>query len=288
MSTPFRWNIARREQLGRLITGEPLLPSADFVAALRVCGARVVAFAGNADLIFIGRSPESLFDYLSGVLAGTAWAERCTLVNISLRINSWASFEQFYPQAVAPARTLLADYGLAPEQLLQRPQPVTFVDLVATGETFGHLATLLLDWAQESQLDPAAIRRKLRFVGITHRSETSPKTWRWQQHAAWTTQFSARQIKNVSIPPELWDYLGNEQPKVTPSNPPWRWGTAALTSPVRDPAHLAALNLAVFLYDRGNASSERRTFADCLAQTPAMRERWFRALITDLRQASGV
>src|SRR6266545_172656 len=229
MSIPFRWNIARREQLGRMIAGEPLLPSADFVHALRLCGARVVAFATNADLIFI---------------------------------------------------------GLSPEQLLQRSRPVAFVDLVDSGETFGHLATLLLDWALERHLDPAAIKQKLRFVGITRRTQTSPKTWRWQQHVAWTKQFSPRQIKNVSIPSTLWRYLGNEQQKVTPSNPPWRWRTDALTSPVRDPAHLAALNLAVYLYDYGNAPNERRTFADCLAQTPAIRERWYRALITDLRQAA--
>ena len=57
-----------------------------------------------------------------------------------------------------------------------------------------------------------------------------------------------------------------------------------MSTPFR--AHLAALNLAVFLYDRGSAAGERRAFADCLAQTPAMRERWFRALITDLRQES--
>jgi len=286
MSIPFRWNIARREQLGRLITGEPLLPSADFVHALRLCGARVVAFATNADLIFIGRSPESLFDYLSGVFAVTTWAERCSLVNISLRVNAQTSFGQTYPHAVTPGRTLLVDYGLSPEQLLQRPRPVTFVDLVDSGETFGHLATLLLDWALKQHLDPAAIKQKLRFVGITRRTQTSPKTWRWQQHVAWTTQFSPQQIKNVSIPSTLWRYLGNEQQKVTRSNPPWRWGTDALTSPERDPAHLAALTLAVYLYDYGNMPVERRAFADCLAQTPAIRERWYRALITDLRQAA--
>jgi hypothetical protein len=286
MSLPFRWNIARREQLGRLIAGEPLLPSADFVHLLCLCGARVVAFASNADLFFIGRSPESLFDYLSGVFAGTTWAERCSLVNISLRVNAQTSFGQTYPHAVTSARTLLADYGLSPDQLLQRPRPVAFVDLVDSGETFGHLATLLLDWTVERHLDPAAIKHKLRFVGITSRTQTSPKTWRWQQHVRWTTQFSPKQIKNVSIPSTLWRYLGNEQQKVTQSNPPWRWGTDALTSPERDPAHLAALDLAVYLYDYGNTPVERRGFADCLAQTPALRERWYRALITELRQAA--
>ena len=58
---PFRWNISRREQLGSLPQTElPELPPRfhdDLIAA----SARVIAFAGDSDLIFVGRSPDALF-----------------------------------------------------------------------------------------------------------------------------------------------------------------------------------------------------------------------------------
>src|SRR6185503_9226279 len=63
MPTVFRWNIARREQLGRLPTGEPDFGYSSLERVLpeiRRCSARVLAMAGDSRLVFIGRSPESL------------------------------------------------------------------------------------------------------------------------------------------------------------------------------------------------------------------------------------
>ena len=53
----FRWNIARREQLGRLVGREPVEVHPAVLEELRLCCARVVAMAGDARLVFIGRSP---------------------------------------------------------------------------------------------------------------------------------------------------------------------------------------------------------------------------------------
>jgi hypothetical protein len=284
MSIPFRWNIAKREQLGRLVTDKPVVPDAQFVLELRLCASRIIAFASDADLIFIGRSPENLFDYLSGVLTITSWADRCTLVNISLRLNAQAGLRQSYPDAILSGRALLAAYGLSPVEIIERPRPVALIDLVASGETFGHLATVLVEWAREDHFDISALKRKLRFIGITRRTKTSPKTWRWQQQVEWTKHFSSQSIKNVSISPWLWNFWGNEQQKVTLSNPPWRWGADTLSQPNRDPDHLAALNFALYLYDYGNSAVERLSFVDCLTKMPAIRERWCRALLLELRQ----
>src|SRR5512145_1773951 len=210
LNRSFRWNIAKREQLGRLVVGEPVLPSVHFLPTLRACAAHVVAFAANADLIFVGRSPENLFDYMSGMFMGTSWAERCTLLPISLRVNAKAPLRHVYPAALAAGYDLLAAYTLAPDQILHRPRPIAFIDLVASGETFGHLATVLVERAHAQQVDVPALKQKLRFIGLTWRTKTSPNTWRWQQHHPWTTRFAHHQIKNGSIPAWLWAYWGNE------------------------------------------------------------------------------
>jgi hypothetical protein len=80
---PFRWNITRRSQLGGLVEGSPPPTYAGFIDDLQQCGARVIALCDNGDLFFVGRSPESLFDHLSGLLFDSSWARRLWLVQFS-------------------------------------------------------------------------------------------------------------------------------------------------------------------------------------------------------------
>lgn len=283
MNTPFRWNLARQEQLGRLVEHRSPAPQPDFLSDLQQCCVRILAHSGNADLFFIGRSPENMFDYLSGILAGTSWAERCSMINISLRLWSLAEIRATSPDTLAAARAQLAAAGLAPDHLRQRACPTALVDLVVEGTTFGLLVELWLDWAREEGINAAAIRRRLRFVGITKREKTSPKTWRWQQHAPWVGQFQPSMIKNISIDYDLWLYLANEQPKVEPSNPPWRW-TMADPAPLRDEKTLAALQGALDLYRLGQSPNHRRAFAKLMARERiAMRADWYRSLAGEIR-----
>lgn len=277
MPRPFRWNLQKREQLGRLVTGDAAESYPELLGDLRDSSARVVGLSADRPMVFVGRSPESIFDYLCGVLLDTTWSTRMTLVNLSLRDSptglSRASIEALHDQ--------LRETPLAPVSIAS--SAVTLVDLVYTGETFGELTRLLFDWAREKELDVNSVRRQLRFVGITWRKPTSPKTWRWQQHAEWTRDFRPSAIKNVSIPGRLWDYLGNRQEKVTYSNPPWRWTEESLQAPPRNAKQLAALRLAVHLFDAGRTREERARFADRLAKERAMKEPWVRSLVAELR-----
>jgi hypothetical protein len=63
---PFRWDLTHRNHLGSLVDGEPAESYAAFLDHLLPCCSRVLAFGGDSDLIFVGRSPESIFDHLSG------------------------------------------------------------------------------------------------------------------------------------------------------------------------------------------------------------------------------
>ncbi len=288
MNQPFRWNLAKREQLGKLVHGEAAIAYPQFLADLQECCARVLSSCDNSDLIFVGRSPESIFDHLSGLLCDTSWGNRCVLFNISMAGGGpVAGAELRHPSVIKVLREQFAAVGLAPAQLVVRDMPVAFVDLVSTGGTYADLNEMLFAWTREVRADEPAARRKLRYVGITVREKTSPKTWRWQQHAAWTCKFRSHAIKNVSVPWRLWDYLGNRQQKVTPSNPRWRWGSDELAQVPRAEHHLQALRLALKLYDQGLSVESRRRLSTLLARQPAMTEGWFRTLVNELRTGSG-
>jgi hypothetical protein len=170
---------------------------------LRPCASSVVGRCGGGRLVFVGRSPESLFDYLSGVFDGTAWEGR--LIRSSR-------------QACRPASSTSSP-AEAPS---------------------GRLPSF--SWIGTTGIDA---------------------------------------ITNVSIAPRLWRDLGNDQVKVTESNPPSSWDDDGILLPPRDSRRLEARRRAADLFRRGAA--EKREVAERLARERAMKEAWLRDLVGELR-----
>ncbi|HLL14841.1 MAG TPA: hypothetical protein VK388_07250 [Pyrinomonadaceae bacterium] len=280
---PFRWDITRRNQLGSLVEGEAAATYCDFREHLLSCCSRVLAFAGDSDLIFVGRSPESVFDHLSGLLFDTSWFDRLELLHFSMRFRDEVEIRREHPAAIEAMRAYLGRLGLHPEGVATRERPAAFIDLVASGDTFGRLVTFLYNWSRDVDYDWNAVRRRIRLVGITEQTKTSPKTWRWQQHAAWLPLVGRGAVKNVSVPYALWNYLGNYQDKVSFSYTPSRWGDEAFSSPTHHEGQLRALRLALGLFELGRQRSQREQLASRLVREPAMRHGWFRMLVQELR-----
>lgn len=278
---PFRWDLAARAQLGNLLDGPVLETFPGFEEQLLVACARVLALCDNSSLYFVGRSPESIFDHLSGLLCDTSWEERLAPLHFSMRNDLYV---REHPGAMRQLRSYLAELRLSPEAIAGREHTVAFVDLVNTGDTLGNLVGVLRAWSEDSRYDWNAVARRLRIVGITWQEETSPKTQRWWQQAEWPCVLRPSAIRNVSISPRLWDYLGNMQRKVEPSFPPDRWRDERIALPDRSGARLEALRLAAHLYEAGRQRETRFQFARELSRQPAMSHAWFRDLIRELKR----
>jgi hypothetical protein len=274
---PFRWDVARRSQLGSLTQVARPETYPQFEDDLLYCCAEVLSFAGNSDLVFIGRSPQALFDLLSGLLFDTSWRDRLQLLNLSLRDEppNTEQVRRIYPY--------LAEIGLEPHALMGRKRTVAFVDVVARGVTFGRLLGLLKDWSDQESVDWRAVARKIRIIGLTEYQKTSPNTFRWQQHAEWVERLRPQKIMNLSVTWPLRDYLGIV-PKTSDPFTAIRWGDEDVTRPDRGVEAQQALALAVHLFDLGNIKAWRHAFARALTRQPAMRERWLRSLILELRR----
>jgi hypothetical protein len=275
---PFRWNITQRAQLGQLANAEPPATYDGFEEELLRCCARVISFAGDSDVIFVGRSPEPLFDVLSGLMLDTSWAARLGLLNVSLRYSNPVSDRQ--QKAVRP---YFEQVGLAPGQFERRSRPVALVDVVDSGETLGTLIKLIRDWSSENRVEWRAVARKIRIVGLTWREKSSPNTFRWQ-NTPWIQQLGLLAIKNVSVEPVFATYLAAGVPKLSVSFPPTSWTDESAAEPRRDEDALRGLALAVQLFDLGRTREARLRFARKLARQPAMNEQWFRSLILELKR----
>jgi hypothetical protein len=187
MTKPFRWTIAKREQLGGLIEDMPdRRPlGQDLLGFIRDTAARVLATAEDSDLAFIGRTPENFYDYLSGVFSDMEDAPRLHLVQFSLRGLGAGGVEALPTKSLAGLFDYFTQEGVNPAAIARASRPLALVDLVAGGGTIESLVTLLKEQAAREGMDWNAVQRRLRIVGLISRGKTSPNTWRWQQHQDW-------------------------------------------------------------------------------------------------------
>lgn len=273
---PFRWDLVTPDQLGSLLDGVDE-PDLWFLDELVACAGKVLARGGDARLAFVGRSLDSMFDLLSGAVPDRVVRLPLSFARWERGAGGWHR-PPLTPVQVAKARASLAECGLTPASLARRP--VTFVDVVSEGTTFGELFTLLDNWIAETREPWAVIRRHLRFVGVTRWQKTSPNTWRWHQHAEWTARLPARSVVNVSLP-WVWGWFADQQTKLTRSFRPAEWTTPG-DGPGRDEKTRAALAEAVALVRYGRSREGRRAIARAIDGEPGLRESWLRSLVTDL------
>ncbi|WP_218164590.1 PIN domain-containing protein [Lentzea waywayandensis] len=274
MNVPFRWDLVTPDQLGSLLD-DVAIPEVRYLADLAECAGKVLARGGNGDLVFVGRSLDSMFDLLGGALEGTDH----TLARLPL---SFLHPDDHTRPEVLRAREILTELGITPASLARRTRPVTFVDVVSSGRTFLSLFTLLDDWIAEEREPWPVIRLKIRFVGVTRRTETSPNTRRWkEEHAEWTRRLPAASVVNVSLHTFAWSYFGDHQQKVTRHFPSHRWVDGPPETR-RDDRTRKALAEAVHLVELGRTKEVRRRIARAIDGEPALAEPWLRALRSQL------
>jgi hypothetical protein len=280
---PFRWNVAKREQLGRLLEGPQTETYPEFEAELRVVTAKVVARAGDSRLVFLGRSPENIFDYLSGAFQDGPAARPLTLLQFSDPPVEFPDLARLHAKELAALLRYVSAEGLDPASIAAAGAQIRFVDLVSGGNTFTTIFHLLRHWTIAQKADWNAVRRLVGFIGITLHTKNSPKTWRWHQHKDWTAEIDRSSIKNISVPRSFWSWIGNHDDKATPSFRIYRWAAEDASLPARDDVHLRGLRLAARLFDHGRDREERRRLAAELAAQPEMSEAWLRECVLRLR-----
>ena len=282
---PFRWTITKREQLGSLVdlSQRRNLERHGFLTDIRKVSARVLAFANDADLAFIGRTPENFFDYLSGVFAGIDEPPALHLVQFSLRWAGPDGVGAIEPRKRRQFFAYLEEEGIDAASIATSSNPLALVDFVAHGGTMQNYIALLHLQAQQTGTDWNAVQRRLRIIGLRVRTHNSPNTWRWQQHQDWLDVIPDTVIKNVSAPAHLLYHLANDQAKITRSFHPGLWDRDMPDDSAVTEEQIKALNLAVRLYDVGQSRDERAKLAALIANAPEMRQANTRRLVSRLK-----
>jgi len=270
---PFRWDLVRPDQLGALLDDVPA-PELWFLDELVTASGKVLARSGGGELVFVGRSLDSMFDLLSGALAQGGPPPGLRRLPFG-GLSTWT-------REPGQARQVLAGAGLSPFELARQRRPVAFADVVSSGGSFRDLFTLVRDWAADERAPGGVVRRKLRFIGVTWRRRASPATSRWQQEAAWPRLLPGDAVVNVSLEWAVWTYFADGQAKLSWS---FRPGSApGVSAPRHDEAARRALAEAVALVAYGRSREGRRAIARATAGEPAWAHPWLRSLVTHLNR----
>lgn len=136
---PFRWNLKKKEQLGGLLKGHRHYASQRYHDELRVCSVQVLGRSENRRIIFVGRSPQNIFDYLSGTLQNTPLEDHLDILNISNRDYGVRDLAKHMPASYAALKKHFMELGISPKQLIASKRGICFVDLVCDGFTFDNL-----------------------------------------------------------------------------------------------------------------------------------------------------
>ena len=300
LGRPFRWNLTRGDRIGSLV-GEFTDPVTDDEESLRAheryqhclsytdelveCAAQVLARSADSDLYFVGRSPDSIFDLLSGVLYDTPDLDR--LHRLPLSLYGMES-TRVTTEDRAWLRGHLTAHGLTPKSLASRSRKVALCDLVASGSTFENLYHELRDWIEEQRAPWNIIRTRIRFLGITPQGHTSPKTWRWHQHADWVRDLPPRAVRNVSLDRGVWRHLAvGCEPKTADSFHHKRWNDPGAAAPRHDREARLALAVAVGMVEYGRTRDARAEAHRLLTGEPTFREPWLRSLAGRLKASGG-
>jgi hypothetical protein len=150
----FRWDLVTPDQVGSLLAGTAS-PDLWFLDELVACAGKVLARSGNGDLVFVGRSSDSMFDLLSGAIANTAGQRRIRRLPLSFQrpgVGSWRRWRRrpLTPAEQAQARRAIAMVDLLPHSLARRGaggnpvSPVTMPALVTESIRVGGCRQLAL------------------------------------------------------------------------------------------------------------------------------------------------
>jgi hypothetical protein len=277
---PFRWDLRRGQHIGGLLR-DASKPDLWYWNALVSCAIKVIGRSAGGYVYFIGRSLDSVYDFLSGALRNTFMDSRLLRLPISCKKERSMS-----SQEARRFRDILAACEITPWERLSGRLPIVFCDTVDTGLTFTNLFSGLRAWCvEEGRWD--VTRRKVRFVGVVRRNYPSPDVWRWYQHLRWTRQLPRSGFSSIAMDEAVWEYLTNQQPKTNGSFGPDRWGARPPFGPPRGADATYALAEANGVFNYGATPEVRRALARLLSKEYAMREPWLRRLVTELSKTAG-
>lgn len=303
----FRWNIKRSEQLPREeVEFINKLPSGywffnkneinyihadskntiyvypEFEEELIQTIAQILSNIRNGEMFFIGRSPEHIYDFLSGALEHIpVYHNKLHLVNISIRRaydnTGYDGLEEKQKIAICQ---YLSKSGLHPKNIIQRKQRTCLIDFVHSGWTFDNLTNFLEKWCIEEKLSVKDMKMKIEFIIIEDETKEGKFIYnKYVNEHGW----GRNSLHRIYVKKRFWKACGDDLPKVTNSYTTNIWGEELEVDHSLD--RLIGIQFAKKMYELGKSLKGRKMLAKEMSKIGyAMRYTWYRSLVGAIRR----
>ena len=281
------WAEARDGALERLVAQVGLREFYGFREQLLEACADVLAESEGKALVFLGRSPENLYDLLRALLRQTWRAPRLLLLPFSFRdgcAGTASRMARLGDEALEGLERHLHEAGLDPQQIAEHPCGVAFVDCVGWGTTFGNLDETFEVLTKRREIRARTVSSKIRYVGLA-KASLGWTHWRNDEESRGARFFAQGRAGVVSISSQLWRHLADRSPKTTDSYTLGQWGEPPRL-PVLDEGRAQAIRLATELLAFGSARDVRRAFAAKLGRRASDDRPWLRSLVVSLLRST--
>lgn len=119
---------------------------------------------------FFGRSPENIYDFMSGVFDKLEdWRRRLHHVNISMKY--YEGYDKLNKTQMNYIKKYLIKCGLHPKQIIQRKRRTCIVDFIYSGNTIDNFTLFMEQWVKSEKLSLADMQNKFEFILIQTKTD---------------------------------------------------------------------------------------------------------------------
>lgn len=265
---------------------------ADYITEFtQLCGTLIAKCDDASKIVFVGRSPELLYEYIRACYGNTDYESRFAVFLFSCRISGFKDYvdwKHYAPLSRMKLRPYMRALGIAPNDIIRRKRPTAFVDYVHLGTTMNCLFYLLAEWCIEENLDFRGMISKLRIISI---ERTEAREQSWDTYGAdplceneWIRNLGTRRVRRIWIPHNTWCSFAETTAKSCSSYTSEKWGTEGMVEMTED--RYFGLLFCRIHYNYGASREGRAALRRAIGTQAEIRWTWLREWLGMLRDGA--
>ena len=254
--------------------------SKDYSKNTVAIAAQTLALCRDGELFFIGRSAESVYDFLWGALDRLTWQSRLHLVVISTR--NYEGYPALTAQQKKGIQTYLTHLGLHPKQIIQRKRRTCLVDFVYSGWTIDAFLLLMQEWTKECRLSLADMQSKIECILFQQEGENREDLCNadFVNYYGW----GRRSLHLVTVPHNFWYDATENVKKTLDSYTINDWGDAEGIRMLHPDNNSGDRNMLFFREYGQSYKGKAELRKAMILQKRAMSYRWFYTILSGLNR----
>lgn len=250
----------------------------------------ILNYCRDGELFFFGRSPENIYDFLSGVFKDFSWKDRLHLVLLSTRYTKYEEtlYDVITDEQKTSVKKYLTSVGLHPKDIIQRKRRTCLVDFIHSGYSINNFVTIMERWCQEEKLSVKDMLFKFEFIMIEKEehvvelAEKGVEPYFMMTDIVNKCGYQSNSYHLITISDKLWESFSENPEKVTESYPAYKWGDDDQINFINSHHDIVGIFKARLAYDYGCHKNGKKILRKHMLDCPSMKYKWFQQILSCL------